>query len=224
MVERAALLGVEATVDSSGGHKTLRMLGRPDALGSWARQGRRLARALFEMLLRAGHGALEGDATVALRSRKAQFRLTAEVLTILRGGAAGIGWDEAGGWSRPALWQSLDQTYARAGQFRIRRFPDPEIWKDGLILPDIAIQAGSTRALLCIVGSEQQALHLVAAAKCASLSARLIFAGTSSNLTPLAEVDARLIVADRCETKPLVEGIMAALDQFPERRSLARSA
>ena len=208
-----------------GRRSSLHLFGRQDSLGSWVRQGRRLARALFEILERAGQSILEGDASVHLGTRKGHFRLTDEVITMIRGGAsAGIGWDEADEWSRQALWRSLDQGSARSGQFTIRRLPELEVCKDGLILPDLSIQSRSARALLCVVGSEQQAGRLADTMKHAPASERFIFAGSRANLAPLEQIGASLIAEERCEAKSLTAGIMAALDRLPGRNSERKTA
>jgi hypothetical protein len=84
-----------------GGTALLRLAGRSDALGSWARHGRRVARTVVQILERGRRSVLEGTALIVLRDRRAELRLTPEVLDLLSGdGAPDAGWDDLPGWDR----------------------------------------------------------------------------------------------------------------------------
>jgi hypothetical protein len=62
---------------------TLSLYGRPDATGSWARHGRRVERAVLEMLASAGIEPREVRGQLTLGDRACRFRWSGETLALL---------------------------------------------------------------------------------------------------------------------------------------------
>ncbi|HEX2324787.1 MAG TPA: DUF790 family protein, partial [Chloroflexota bacterium] len=96
---------VQVTLSPAGaGALRARLAGRADALGSWSRHGRRVARTVVQALERSRSVVAEGTADVVLRDRRAELRLTPEVLDHLSPGAApDAGWEELPGWDAAAI-------------------------------------------------------------------------------------------------------------------------
>src|SRR6185295_9293368 len=59
---------VDLVAEAGGGR--VAVCGRPDAFGSWARQGRRVARFVARLLERTGQQIEDGTATVMTRTRR----------------------------------------------------------------------------------------------------------------------------------------------------------
>jgi hypothetical protein len=106
----------------------------------------------------------------------------------------------------------------------MRRLPEPRVWKSGVLLPDLLVQAGPNRALVCVVSSERQAARLARIARSTRLGESLVFVGETGAVTPLAAIGAPLIAAPACETGPLVEGIRQVLSAPSAAEATRRSA
>ncbi|NTW03220.1 MAG: DUF790 family protein, partial [Oscillochloris sp.] len=106
----------------------LTLHGQRNALGGWARSGRRMARALLRLLAAHPGCAVSGEAEVHLPGDKATLRLDERALATLGTGAADSLSDDA--WDDIAL-NDLQRAWVRAtlrGQakgWRIRRDPEP---------------------------------------------------------------------------------------------------
>src|SRR5215216_6247848 len=80
IAQLCALNDFDAELQRVGGGLQVRLAGRQDALGVWARHGRRVARSLVQVLERGRATVVDGEAEVAIRDRRAQLRLTPEAL------------------------------------------------------------------------------------------------------------------------------------------------
>lgn len=139
---------VDAHVDTIGsasgaGTLRLRLVGRQDALGGWARHGRRVARVVVQLLERARPAVVEGAAALSLRERRVTLRLTPELLDALDGGSApGAGWDDLPGWDVAAVAAGL--AAARGG--RGGPAPSPAGAAPGEAAPAGALLAATSNA------------------------------------------------------------------------------
>ena len=221
---------VQARVHVQAGRSRLEIAGRQDALGTWTRQGRRVARTVVQVLERARPAVLEGSATLVLRGRQGCLRLTGELLDILGGAPApSSGWEVNDGWDLAAVVQpAARRPLGRTGRARadgssergwsatrsgwsLRRLPDPQAWSTGVIVPDLLVDLGSQRVFLCAVRSMAQAARLAAVARSARTGEPFVFVGEPATLAPLQAVDAWTIVLPRPAGESLVEALRASL-------------
>ena len=139
----------------------LTLHGGRDALGSWSRNGRRLARVLLRLLAAHPDALAGGAATVHLRGQKLQFKLDDRALKIL-GVAAGQAadvtepWDEDLADAFQRAWGRL-LVGGRTAGWRLRRDPEPLIGRGALVVPDFALQRGRERLALCITSGKTTA-------------------------------------------------------------------
>lgn len=148
-------------------HLELTLYGGKDALGSWTRAGRRLARALLRLL--ASHpGCLAGgEARVHLKGEPLLLRLDERALDVLGAGAAAEAephepWDDDDAEALRRAWGRAYVTGRTAG-WRLRRDPEPLVGAGGqgakaagvrntplLVVPDFALVRGRERVALCM--------------------------------------------------------------------------
>jgi hypothetical protein len=201
-------LGVEARV----GARELELRGRPDAMGLWARHGRRVARALVRLLEHDRGGLVAGTARLVLRERALTLALTPELLDVLGGAPApATGWDARPGWSAVELAAALLGPRAAAPGTVVRRAPDPQAWAVGTIAPDLLVQVDENRALVCAVRSPAHAQRLAPLAQVAATGEPLVFVGDPSSLAPLAAVGAPVAPMERFTVDGAVEAVRDAL-------------
>ncbi|NTV62804.1 MAG: DUF790 family protein [Oscillochloris sp.] len=143
----------------------LTLHGRRDALGGWARSGRRLARALLRLLAAHPGCAVSGEAEVYLPGDKARLRLDTRALATLGTGAAESLADET--WD-DTLLDEFQRAWARAALrgetdgWRIRRDPEPLVGESALVVPDFALRRGRQGVALCLAGGRAAAESLAA--------------------------------------------------------------
>jgi hypothetical protein len=217
------------TLRATGRALAAGLAGRQDALGAWARHGRRVARAVVELLDRARDQVLDGTAVVAVRDRRAQLRLNSEALDILGGAPAPVaGWDEEVVWSDqlwPAAVQLLrgERTPASDSSSRrpqagrplgwgARRLPEPQAWAAGLVVPALALRRGTRAALVCPVRSRRHATRLVEVARQANTGEPLLFVGPPDALAPLESAGARTAPVTAAEPAPIAAALRQAFD------------
>jgi hypothetical protein len=207
---------VDGRIGPGGSTVRLTIFGRQDALGVWARHGRRVARTVVQLLERARPLVLDGLAVVSVRDRRAALRLTPEVLDILGGAPAPcIGWAEADGWDQAAVLEALAAARGRPG-WSIRRLPDPQAWAGGVVVPDLLVRNDAERFLVVAVRSLAHAGRLAPIAQAATTGEPFLFVGQPSTLGPLRAVGARTIALPRFD----VGAVIAAL-QEPEGQAAA---
>jgi predicted nuclease of restriction endonuclease-like RecB superfamily len=186
----------------------LRIAGRQDVLGSWARHGRRVARLVIQLLERGRPAVIDGAATISLRDRRAVLRLTPELLDILAGAPApAAGWEDLPGWDAESLVRAIatwrgapgtrqgrakaggtadhDRTTAEPHGWSLRRLPDPQAWAAGVLTPDVLLHDGATVLRVCAVRSPGHGRRLAAIAPHATSGQPLLFAGRPEAVAPL---------------------------------------
>jgi hypothetical protein len=201
----AARHAVEVNVDAA----TVTLYGRPDACGSWARHGVRVARAALILLSAGALG--PGTVIVQLGDRRYEVRLDAAQL----GKAL-----PPSGWAAPAVvWEAADtvaravQTLRRRGRlagWRLRWWPEPLVAEQGALWPELTLRRGATSIGLLPLPSAQLAAEVAALG---ALAERLPFIILSHPEVP-CDVPAALTVL------PCGDGRLAVLlDAYLERRA-----
>ena len=206
---RANLVEVDLAVE--GGSLRVGARGRQDALGSWARHGRRVARFVTQLVERSRPAILLGEASVALRGRQATLRLTGEALDALDGYTAARlpsgGWSCLDGWDEASLVRAFAAARRPASGWTVRRAPEPRAWAAGVVSPDLLAASSDRRVLVCAVRSATHAARLAAVAPRALSGESLAFVGHPDALGPLVAVGAWTIA----QHEPDLEPTLAAL-------------
>jgi hypothetical protein len=183
---------VDLVGEAGGGRVAVR--GRPDAFGSWARQGRRVGRFLARLLERVGQQVDDGTATVMTRSRRARLRLTGETLASLlptaeRTPRPADGWDTRDGWDDLAVAEAIGPGQPSLPGWLVRRDPEPRAWAHGLLVPDLLVRPSgpdsTSGVLVCLVRTPAQATRLATLLPIARGGEPLLFAGPGSLIEPL---------------------------------------
>src|SRR5215212_3245931 len=198
---------VGASLDRSGA--TLRLEGRQDALGLWSRHGRRLARTLVQLLERARAAMIGGTAHLVLRGQPFELRLTPELLDLLAGAPA-----PSTGWTAStALEQALDQAAALTarGGLSIRRWPEPQAWQRGVVVPDLLVRGASGSYLVCGVRSAAHAERLAPIARTATAGEPLLFVGPPGVLASLVASGLNTVPISRLDGRTLIAALRAAI-------------
>jgi len=203
--------GVDADLAVEGGALRVGVRGRQDALGSWARHGRRVARFVTQLVERARPSVQLGEAQVALRGRQAKLRLTGEALDALDGYTAArlptAGWRPLDGWDEASIARALAASRRPASGWSVRRAPEPRAWAGGVIAPDLLAWSADRRVLVCAVRSAGHAARLAQIAPRVRSGESLAFVGPADALAPLASAGAWTIV----QQEPDLAATLAAL-------------
>jgi hypothetical protein len=229
-VERVDL---DLAVEPGGARVAVR--GRPDAFGSWARQGRRVARFVARLLERIGRQIDDGTATVVTRTRRAKMRLSGETLEALlpapdRTPRPADGWETPDGWDDRAVAEGIGPGQPSVPGWSARRDPEPRAWAAGLLVPDLLIRpsGGDSRSgvLVCLVRTLAQANRLATLMPGARGGEPVLFAGPGALLDPLREQGGWTVELDTPALAPLVAVAAArAVERAPlqtERPAAAR--
>jgi hypothetical protein len=202
---------VDLVADAGGGRVAVR--GRPDAFGSWARQGRRVARFLARLVERTGQQIEDGSATVMTRTRRARLRLSGETLAALmptaeRAPCPADGWDSPDGWDDLAVAEAIGPGQASAPGWLVRRDPEPRAWERGLLVPDLLVRPlgadGTSASLVCLVRTMAQANRLAGLLPSARGGEPPLFAGPGLLLEALSEQGAWTVELERPALGPIV--------------------
>ncbi|MFN8632411.1 MAG: hypothetical protein U0893_01050 [Chloroflexota bacterium] len=142
---------VDLDLVAEAGFARVAVRGRPDAFGSWARQGRRVARFVARLLERLGQHVEDGTATLMVRGRRARLRLSGETLGSLlpgpdRAPRPADGWDVAEGWDDATVAAGIGPGQASVSGWLVRRDPEPRAWASGMLVPDLLIRPARGRA------------------------------------------------------------------------------
>jgi hypothetical protein len=223
---------VDLVAEAGGGRVAVR--GRADAFGSWARQGRRVARFVARVLERTGQHVEDGAATVMARGRRGRLRLTGETLDALlprtgRSAWAGDGWDTPDGWDDLGVWEGIGPGQASVPGWLVRRDPEPRAWEAGLLVPDLLVRpAGGDHlagVLVCLVRTVAQGRRLAALLPSMRGGEPLLFAGPGAFVEPIQEQGGWTVELERPALAPLVAVAAArALQPAPleQERPVAR--
>jgi hypothetical protein len=214
---------VDLVLEGSGGRVAAR--GRPDAFGSWARQGRRVARFVARLLERVGHDVEDGVATVMTRGRRAQLRLSGETLESLlprpsRSIRAGDGWETADGWSDEEIAAAVGPGQGSVPGWVVRRDPEPRVWETGSLVPDLLVKPArgdlTAAVLVCLVRTAAQARRLESLLPSARGGEPLLFAGPERLVDGLRAAGGWTVELDRPALAPLVAvAATRALERAP---------
>lgn len=202
---------VDADLAVEGGALRIGVRGRQDALGSWARHGRRVARFVTQLVERSRPAILLGEASIALRGRQAKLRLTGEALDALDGYTAARlpagGWSRLDGWDEASIVRAFAAGRRPASGWTVRRAPEPRAWAAGVVSPDLLVASSDRRVLVCAVRSVVHAARLAAVAPRALSGESLAFVGRPEAVAPLVAVGAWTISLD----EPDLAATLAAL-------------
>lgn len=138
----------------------LTIYGARDAMGSWTRAGRRLARLLLRLLAAHPASLAGGEAQVQLQGRTTLLRLDERLLQTagLAAYAAQYSEDDSAAWEEDSA-DTLRRAWGRAfvggrtAGWRLRRDPEPLIGAGAVVVPDFALQRGHERLALCLAAS-----------------------------------------------------------------------
>lgn len=141
----AGIERVDVDLVAEAGYGRLAVRGRPDAFGSWARQGRRVARFVARLLERLGEHVEDGTATIMVRGRRARLRLTGETLASLlpgpeRTSRPADGWDVFDGWDDASVGAGIGPGQSSIPGWLVRRDPEPRAWASGMLVPDLLVR------------------------------------------------------------------------------------
>jgi hypothetical protein len=204
-------IDVDLVAEAGGGRVAVR--GRPDAFGSWARQGRRVARFVARLLERAGQQVEDGAATVMTRGRRARLRLSGETLDALlprrdRSAPQSDGWDTADGWDDLAVAEAVGPGHGSVPGWLVRRDPEARAWESGLLVPDLlarpASGGGTAGVLVCLVRTAAQARRLASLLPAARGGEPLLFAGPGPLVEPLRACGGWTVELEQPALTPLV--------------------
>jgi hypothetical protein len=211
----AARHAVQVSVDL----ETATLRGRPDAGGSWARHGVRVARAALTLLAAGALG--PGTAIVQLGDRRYEVRLDAAQLRKAL---------PPRGWSAPAAVWGVANSVARAVQtlrrhgrlagWRLRWWPEPLVAEQGVVWPELTLRRGAMSIGLLPLPAAQLAADAVALG---ALAERLSFIILAHPEVP-SDVPAALTVIpcrDDCLAALLdayleCRGVSGGRDMLPE--------
>lgn len=191
----------------------LTLHGQRNALGGWARSGRRMARALLRLLAAHPGCAVSGEAEVHLPGDKATLRLDERALATLGTGAADSLSDDA--WDDIAL-NDLQRAWVRAtlrGEakgWRIRRDPEPLVGESALIVPDFALHHGHQGVALCLAGGRASAESLASSLQRMGSSPTVIVLARAGAAAALRGCGATVITYDEGPAEALPQ-LVAAL-------------
>ena len=130
------------------------LFGQKDAMGSWLRAGRRVARVLLRLIAAHPDCLSDGEAVVHIGSQVLLFRLDSRVLDTL-GVAARQTPDESDAWEEDVtelFRKAWSKAYVRGrtAGWRLRRDPEPLIGANSVVIPDFALLRGNERLALCL--------------------------------------------------------------------------
>lgn len=208
---------VDAALDHTGSNVRLEIRGRQDAMGTWARHGRRVARTVVQLLERGRGNAYGGEADVVLRDRRGRLSLTSEVLDVLGGAPArDAGWQDEAGWDPETLAAALAAHRGardRSAAVRdIRRLPDPSAWAGGVVAPDLLVRTDQGGALVCAVRSAAHGARLASFAAPATTGEPLVFVGRPGTLEPLCAVAAHVVPTSTFDLALIAEAVPRLLE------------
>jgi predicted nuclease of restriction endonuclease-like RecB superfamily len=204
VAELAEVGGVDANVAAG----TATFMGRQDAMGLWSRHGRRVARALVQLLERDRSSVLDGTAWLRLRDRVVRLQLTPELIDLVGGTPLpDAGWQALPNWTARDLAQALAEPRGPRGGWALRRLPDPQAWAAGAVVPELLLATETERVLVCAVSSTWHGERLARLAPAASGGEPLVFAGPAEAVAPLRAVGARAFALARFDVGGLVEAL-----------------
>lgn len=231
VAELARVHAVDVDLAVENGGLRVGVRGRQDALGSWVRNGRRVARLVAQLVERTRPSIVLADAQLQVRGRHAKLRLTGEALDALDGYTASR--LPAGGWSPGEGWDdaSIVEAFAAARRpsggaggaagWSLRRAPEPCAWAGGAIVPDLLVYSRDRRVLVCAVQSPRHAARLAAIAPRARSGESLLFVGSPESLEGLASAGAWILPLERPNLTAIFAQLGAPLveAEAPVRRS-----
>jgi hypothetical protein len=191
--------GLTAWLDEERPEGQLRLAGRRDALGGWARHGRWVARAVLELLERDPLLVAGGSLHLRVRERTVQIRLTPELIGMLAGPAAGAGWLELLGWSVEEIRRDVAEARGSRQGVTLRRLPDAQAWARGTVLPDLLVEADGQRALVVAVRSLGHAERLGEIVPLAASGEPYLFTGAPDVVAPLRAAGLAVVAARRLD-------------------------
>jgi len=175
------------TMGTSGLRVTL--VGRQDALGNWGRHGHRLARMLLQILQRGQDHVSNVEADLVLKQRRGTLRLNRDLETMLRGpGPAEIAWHDDLEVSPAELRNLLQIPDGSVERCVIRRWPEPQAWQAGVMVPDAEMIVGAERRLVTVIRNASHAEQIRMLAPRAAMGPRLLLVGSTQAVERLKDI------------------------------------
>lgn len=200
--------GVDAA--TAGDPGALRIAGRQDALGSWARFGRKVARSCAQLIECAGRSLRSGIASIAWRDHAASLHLSPELIGMLGGASAGADFEALPGWDHASVAGAAGPPSSARGPIGVRQAPAPQAWQPGVVIPDRLVRAPEAQYLVVAVRSAAHAARLATVAPVATCGEPLVFTGDSSVLGPLRDAGALTLASARWDVGLVVDALAAA--------------
>ena len=199
--------GVAAWLDEERSSGQLRLAGRQDALGTWSRHGRWVARTVVELLERDPSLFTGGELRLRVKERSATVRLTPELIGMLAGPAAGAGWRELPGWSLEEVRGEVAEARGSRDSLTLRRLPDPQAWARGTVVPELLVDAAGRSALVVAVRSLGHAERLAEIVPLAGSGEPYLFIGAGEALAPLRAAGLPVLAARRLDLAAVAEAL-----------------
>jgi predicted nuclease of restriction endonuclease-like RecB superfamily len=219
---------VDVDVTQESGCLRIGVRGQVDALGSWTRHGRRIARFVSRLLERTRPLVQDGSALIALRSKRARLRLTDEVLdAVAPSSHPAAGWESVPSWDDADVVEALRPGRALAPGWRVRRDPEARTWAAGILVPDLLIRQGSdatSGVLVCCVRSAAQAARLAALLPSALGGEPVLCVGTSDLVGPLRGIGAWTLEIDAPALPPILRAAAVRAEQVRAAQAMAQAA
>jgi hypothetical protein len=203
--------GVAAWLDEDRPSGQLRLAGRQDALGSWSRHGRWVARTVVELLERDPALVMGGSLRLRVKERVATVRLTPEMVAMLAGPAAGAGWLELPGWSVEDVRRDVAEARGSRETVTLRRLPDPQAWVRGTVLPDLLVEAAGQSALVVAVRSVAHAERMAEIVPLAGSGEPYLFVGAAEALGPLRAAGLPVLAAAALDLGAIATALRGSL-------------
>jgi hypothetical protein len=154
---------------------------------------------------------------VVLRERRAELRLTPEVLDLLSGeDAPDAGWDDLPGWDPSAVGAAV----AAGGRRRpgggaggpawgLRRLPEAQAWASGVLVPEVRLVRGAAAVRVCAVRSAGHGRRLAAVAGGARSGEPLVFFGAPPAVAPLLAAGQPAVATEEADLRPVLDAVEA---------------
>ncbi|HEY3080934.1 MAG TPA: DUF790 family protein [Chloroflexota bacterium] len=212
----AAANGVGARLEEGRAGAWLLLAGRQDALGTWARHGRRVARTLVELVERDRELVRGGAIRLALRERVGLVRLTPEIVELLVGSAPAAGWEDAPAWSLERVRRALAEARGSRTLLTLRRLPDPQAWRGGVVLPELLVDALGQRAFVVAVRSPRHAERLARVVPLEASGEGYLFVGEGPSLAPLRAAGHRVAPTDELDLAAIAAALRVPAGAGPD--------
>jgi hypothetical protein len=110
------------------------------------------------------------------------------------------------------------------GAWSVRRWPEMQAWRTGVVVPDLLVRTREGGLLLCGVRSEAHATRLAPVAEAATTGEPLVFVGVPWSIGPLSAVGARVISLPEPDGRALRAAVSTLVSSLELSRRLRTAA